>query len=206
MQLATLRQNTNNIPIGEVQRKMTKRLLGAAALWFAAVSAAPAGEVAGVKMENTTTVEGRTLQLNGMGLRKKVIFKVYVAGLYLQSRSKEASIIISSEQIKSIRLHILRNLSGSELAAAISDAFWMNVTSPRSAFEGRLQKLTAMFSSVVVGDVITLTYVPVKGTMFTAKGQQKGVIEGKDFADALFAVWLGDNPVQADLKKALLGN
>jgi dihydroorotate dehydrogenase len=185
---------------------MTKRLLGAGALWLAAVTAAPAGEVAGVKMENATTVEGKTLQLNGMGLRKKVIFKVYVAGLYLESRSKEASIIISSEQIKSMRLHILRNLSGSELAAAISDAFWMNVMSPRSAFEARLQELTTMFSSVVVGDVITLTYVPVKGTMFTAKGQQKGVIEGKDFADALFAVWLGDNPVQADLKKALLGN
>jgi hypothetical protein len=186
--------------------KMTKRLLGAAALWLAAVTAAPAGEVAGVKMENTTTVEGKTLQLNGMGLRKKAIFKVYVAGLYLEIRSKEASNIVSSEQIKSIRLHMLRNLSGSELADAISDAFWMNVKSTRSALEARLQKLTMMFPSVVTGDVITLSYVPMKGTMVTAKGQQKGVIEGKDFADALFAVWLGDNPVQVDLKKALLGN
>ena len=30
------------------------------------------------------------------------------------------------------------------------------------------------------------------------------MIEGRDFADALFAVWLGPNPVQDDLKKALL--
>jgi len=40
-------------------------------------------EVAGVKMPDTVTVEGKTLKLNGMGLRKKVMFKVYVAGLYL---------------------------------------------------------------------------------------------------------------------------
>ena len=30
-------------------------------------------------------------------------------------------------------------------------------------------------------------------------------IPGKDFADALFAVWLGPNPVEVALKRALLG-
>jgi hypothetical protein len=39
----------------------------------------------------------------------------------------------------------------------------------------------------------------------SAKNAEKGVIEGKDFADALFSVWLGPEPVQADLKTALLG-
>ena len=34
---------------------------------------------------------------------------------------------------------------------------------------------------------------------------EKGIIEGKDFSDALFSVWLGSNPVDAGLKKALLG-
>ncbi len=37
------------------------------------------------------------------------------------------------------------------------------------------------------------------------RGVEKGVIEGKDFADALFSVWLGSDPVDRDLKKALLG-
>jgi hypothetical protein len=41
--------------------------------------------------------------------------------------------------------------------------------------------------------------------MVSAKAAEKGVIEGKDFADALFSVWLGANPVQVDLKTALLG-
>ncbi len=188
--------------------KTNKRLLGMSALWLAMATAASAAanEVAGVKMESTSSVEGKTLQLNGMGLRKKLFFKVYVAGLYLENRSKDPASILSSEQIKSMRLHILRTLSGSELSDAISEAFWRNVKSPRSVFEARLQKLSKMFPSVVSGDNITLTYVPGKGTKVFAKGQEKGIVEGKDFADALFAVWLGDNPVQDDLKRALLGS
>jgi hypothetical protein len=62
-----------------------------------------------------------------------------------------------------------------------------------------------MIPDVVKGDEILLTYVPGRGTVVTAKGVEKGIIEGKDFADALFAVWLGPNPAQEDLKRALLG-
>ncbi|HYK88067.1 MAG TPA: chalcone isomerase family protein [Acidobacteriota bacterium] len=185
---------------------MNKRLLFTAAFWFAVSGSAQTNEVAGVKMDTTITLEGKSLQLNGIGLRKKLIFKVYVAGLYLENRSKDSSSVVSSEQIKSIRLHMLRSLSGSELSDAISEAFWRNVKSGRNQLEARLQKLASMFPSVVAGDIITLTYVPGKGTTVTAKGQQKGIVEGKDFADALLSVWLGDNPVQADLKRALLGS
>jgi hypothetical protein len=180
-------------------------ILTAVSIWLIAASTVTAGEVAGVKMGETAVIEGKTLRLNGMGLRKKLIFKVYVAGLYLENPSKDASSIISSDEIKSIRLHILRNLSGSEVSNAISEGFWRNVTQPRSTFENRLSRLGAMIPSVQEGDVIELIYIPGKGTLVNAKGQHKGVIEGKDFADALFSVWLGKNPVQSDLKKALLG-
>ncbi len=64
---------------------------------------------------------------------------------------------------------------------------------------------SAMFSDVKEGDQILMTYVPAKGTSVSIKGTEKGTVDGKDFGDALFAVWLGANPVQEDLKKALLG-
>jgi hypothetical protein len=179
-------------------------------LWLMSILAlsaavAAAGEVAGVKMPDTVTIEGKTLKLNGAGLRKKRMFKVYVAGLYVESTSKDAGAVISSDTVKSIRLHILRGLSGSQIGEAISDGFHHNSKAQMGALSERLQKLNGMFPAVVEGDQIVLTYVPGKGTMVSAKGQDKGVIEGKDFADALFAVWLGENPVQDDLKKALLG-
>jgi len=34
---------------------------------------------------------------------------------------------------------------------------------------------------------------------------RKELIEGEDFYRALLRIWLGDKPVQEDLKKALLG-
>jgi chalcone isomerase-like protein len=170
-----------------------------------AASVALAGEAAGVKLADTVTVEGKTLKLNGIGLRKKMLFKVYVAGLYVENPSKDAATVISADEIKSITLHILRGLSGSQIGEAISDGFWHNSKARMGELSDRLQKLTSMFPAVVEGDEIVLTYVPGKGTSVSAKGQDKGVIAGKDFADALFAVWLGGNPVQDDLKQALLG-
>jgi Chalcone isomerase-like len=164
-----------------------------------------AGEAAGVKMPDSVTVEGKTLKLNGIGLRKKVVFKVYVAGLYLENSSKDPAAVISSDQVKSMRLSILRSLKGSQITEAIVEGFEKNSKAQMGALKARLEKFNAMFPDVVEGDQIDMTYVPGKGTVVTAKGSEKGVIEGKDFADALFSVWLGANPVQEDLKKALLG-
>ncbi|HYT31882.1 MAG TPA: chalcone isomerase family protein [Thermoanaerobaculia bacterium] len=180
-----------------------RSLLGLVLSLAAAITLA--GEVAGVKMPDTVTVEGKTLKLNGMGLRKKVVFKVYVAGLYLESPSKDVAAVLSSDQIKSMRLSILRSLKGSQITEAIVEGFEKNSKAQMGALKARLEKFNAMFPDVQEGDQIEMTYVPGKGTVVTAKGTEKGVIEGKDFADALFSVWLGANPVQEDLKKALLG-
>jgi len=184
---------------------MKSRLTLAVSLFVATAWVASAGEVAGVKMADTATVEGKTVSLNGMGLRKKVVFKVYVAGLYVETPSKDAATIISSDQIKSMRLSILRSLDAAKITEAISEGFEKNSTAQMGALKARLEKFNAMFPNVKEGDEIVMTYVPGKGTVVTAKGVEKGVIEGKDFADALFAVWLGANPVQEDLKRALLG-
>jgi hypothetical protein len=183
---------------------MTRKLLLVVALSLGVAAAARAAEVAGVKMPDTMTVEGKTLKLNGTGLRKKIFFKVYVAALYVETPSTDPATIIASDQIKSITLHILRSLGGAQIGDAISDGFWRNSKDRMYALNDRLQKLIGMFPAVDYGDEIVLTYVPGKGLSVTAKGQAKGTIEGKDFADALLGVWLGANPVQEDLKAALL--
>ena len=164
-----------------------------------------AKEVAGVNVPESTTVEGKTLKLNGAGLRKKMVFKVYVAGLYLEAPSKDATAIISSDQTRRMHLSVLRSLSSHQVNEAIEEGFEKNSKSKMGALKARLDKLAAMIPNVEKGDEIVLTYVPGKGTVVSAKNAEKGVIEGKDFADALFSVWLGAEPVQADLKTALLG-
>lgn len=177
------------------------------ALLLGLVAAFPAlgKEVSGVSLPETTTVDGKTLKLNGMGLRKKMVFKVYVAGLYLENGSKDAASVISSDQVKRMQLSVLRSLSSHQVNEAIEEGFEKNSKAQMTALKPRLEKLAAMIPNVEKGDQILLTYVPGRGTVVTAKNVEKGVIEGKDFADALFAVWLGPSPVQEDLKAALLG-
>ncbi len=183
-----------------------KKVTALAAL-FCLATALPAfaREVAGVTLPDSTTVEGKTLKLNGMGLRKKVVFKVYVGGLYLENPSKDAATVISSDQIKRMQLSVLRSLSTKQVTEAIEEGFEKNSKAQMGALKARLDRLGTMIPDVEKGDQILLTYVPGKGTVVSAKNAEKGVIEGKDFADALFAVWLGPNPVQEDLKKGLLG-
>lgn len=168
-------------------------------------SAASAAELAGVTMPDTDTIEGKTLKLNGLGLRKKAIFKVYVAGLYLENSSKDSAAILASNEIKSMRLHILRGLKGKQVSDAIVEGFERNSKSELPKLKSRLDKFAAMIPDVEEGDQIVMTWLPDKGTKITVRGTDRGTIEGRDFADALFAVWLGPAPVQEDLKKALLG-
>ena len=51
---------------------------------------------------------------------------------------------------------------------------------------------------------VLLDYLPGQGTRVTIKGDVKGVIDGKDFNDALLNIWLGDEPADDDLKEAML--
>jgi hypothetical protein len=182
-----------------------KKTLSLTVILALSAAIASAGEAAGVRMPDTATIEGKTLKLNGIGLRTKVVFKVYVLGLYLETPSKDAAAIISSDQVKSIRMSYLREVAGPKISEAIAEGFERNSKAEMPKLKARLDKLAAMIPDLVKGDEIVLTFVPGKGTVVTAKGAEKGVIEGKDFADALFSVWLGSNPAQEDLKKALLG-
>ena len=182
-----------------------KKLFLALSLSLALPSLLLASEVAGVRVPETVTASGKTLKLNGAGLRKKFLFKVYVAGLYVENPSKNAASILSATEVKSMRLHILRSLHGSQITDAIAEGFERNSKDQIPKLKARLDKLGTMIPDVKDGDEIALTWVPDKGTEVAVRGTDRGVIEGQDFADALFAVWLGPNPVQDDLKKALLG-
>ena len=184
---------------------MKTRIALAVLLCLGLAAAARARQVGGVDLPDTVTVEGKMLKLNGGGVRTKAIFKVYVAGLYLETPGRDAASIASSDQVKRMTLVLLRGLDKGKITEAITEGFEKNSRAQLPALKARLDRFNAMIPDLEKGDQIVLTYVPGKGTEVSAKGAAKGTIEGKDFADALFSVWLGANPVQEDLKKALLG-
>jgi len=164
------------------------------------------GELAGVDFADKVTVGGKDLVLNGMGLRKKSIIKVYVAGLYVEQAGQNPSAIVSADGPKKLVMHFLTNrATKKKMDAAWAEGFELNSPSSFSALSERVQKFADFFGDMKKGDVIALTIVPGSATKAELNGLAKGTIDGDDFGQALLMVWLGDHPPSDDLKDGLLG-
>ena len=172
---------------------------------LAAAAAAQAKELAGVKVPDTLSAEGTSLTLNGLGLRKRAIFSVYVGGLYLVSPSKDPAAILSADAPKAVSMHFLRSVTKAQLVDAFKEGFESNAKEKAAAQKANVEKLLEMLTDVKEGDVMVFSYAPGKGTTVSKGEKAAGLIEGKDFADIIFALWLGPQPPSEDLKKGMLG-
>ncbi len=172
---------------------------------FLALPVAHAGELKGVKMDDAITVNAKALKLNGLGLRTKVVFKVYVGGLYLEAPTKDAAQVIATDQTKRVVMAVLRDLDKKTVVEAIYKGFEKNAADQMAALKDRLEKFTAQIPDLKEGERLTITYTPAKGTVLTDSAGREIAIEGKDFSEAMFSVWFGKFPVDEDLKKGMLG-
>jgi len=173
---------------------------------FPAAFPAASAEVAGVNIPDAD----QQLVLNGAGLRKRAFFQVYAIGLYLPEKKAAAADAIGAAGPKRIAIYMLRDVGADQFADALTDGMKENVSETEmKAFEPRLKQLVAIMAEMKEakkGLRITLDWLPASGTQVTVDGKAAGApIPGDDFYRALLKIWLGDNPVQADLKKALLG-
>ena len=179
-----------------------------AALFFAVTLSANALEIKGVKVDETAQVGGNALVLNGAGVRTKAIFKVYVAALYLAQKTSDANAVINDTGNKRVSMHMLRELSAEKLLNALDEGFTANNSAAEmTAIEPQMKAFRAMMTSaksVKEGDVILLDYTS-SGTQINLNGKALGAVEGAAFNQALLRVWLGAKPVDASLKKAMLG-
>jgi len=166
---------------------------------------ASAGKLAGVTMPDSKTVAKKKLVLNGMGLREATVFNVdvYVAGLYLETRSSDAKAIISSEQVKQIHLRFVRDVDRDDMTDAWKEGFKKN---GGKALKSQLSTLNSWMSGLDDGESMLFTYVPGTGTTVVVKGKTMGTIKGADFARVVFAIWLGPKPPNGGLKKGMLGS
>lgn len=164
-----------------------------------------AATLGGVNMPDQTTVNGKTLVLNGLGMRTATFLKVkvYVIGLYLESKSSDAEAIIKSNQAKRIEMHFVHDVTAKELRDGWSEAFesnYQNVTS----IKGQISKFNASMRDVKSGDSIVLDFsgdtvdVLVNATKIES-------IKGNAFQQAALSIWLGRKPPNKALKAGILG-
>ena len=165
----------------------------------------------GVVVPPSAQVGASQLRLNGAGTRYFLIFKVYVAELYLPRTTRSANAALGMAGPKLMRLVMLRDVSGKELGDKLTEDIKNNV--PAADFAtmitglARMGGLFADRHELREGDVVELTDLPGKGMQISINGQ----VEGAPYADAnffdnLLRVWLGPRPASQRLKKALLGH
>jgi len=166
-------------------------------------------DFAGIHLVDRMQLGNTVLELNGGGIRKKFFFNVYVAALYLPQKQKSAEAIIADDHDHRIVLYMLREVSGKKMFSAFQDAIEANLTSDeKSTLDKQIKQMGQIFESiseVKKNDIVRFDYVPATGTSITVNGAERGVIAGVAFNRALLKIWLGNNPVQDDLKEGMLG-
>ena len=172
---------------------------------------AAAVEVDGVTVPERIQIgaDGPKLLLNGAGVRTRLIFKVYVAALYLRVKMNNGEEILRNDQPRRLMLHMLRDLTSGQLTTSMNDALHETLTpEERLPLDLRMQQFNAIFEplhEVKQGMQIAIDYVPESGTTVLVNGHEKGRIPGADFSQALLRVWIGAHPKDPELRNALLG-
>lgn len=172
---------------------------------------AGAAEVEGVKLPDQVKLGdgGPELVLNGAGVRTRVFFKVYVGALYLQQKRNSTEAVLADTGARRIAMHLLRELTSDQLFSALNDGLKNNHAPGELAkLEPQVKQLESIFNAVKAaktGDVILLDHVPGSGTRVVVNGEVRGTVPGDEFNRALLRIWLGEQPADASLKKAMLG-
>jgi hypothetical protein len=178
---------------------------------LALAGAAHAGELEGVQLEDRVQVDGQALELNGMALRTRMFFKVYVAGLYLPQKVSSAERAIEGSGAKRIVLVMLRDATADQFCESVE----LGLEANHSEWEVERIKpqAQALFAKIrAVGEArkgmrIVLDYSPsaVATTLFVDGAAQGEPMPGAEFFRGLLRIWLGERPAQPDLKRMLLG-
>jgi hypothetical protein len=165
-----------------------------------------AGTLAGITLPDSMDVNGQQFVLNGMALRKKVVFKVYVAGLYLPAKEQSGEKILTVDEPRCTVMHFLRSVSPKQVNEAWYDGLEANTPGYSPQLKQQFDSLAAMMEDLKDGDKLVFTYKPGVGTEVKIKGKIKGTLGDKAFADALFSCWIGKKPGPGEkFKKGLLG-
>jgi len=180
----------------------------------AAIPAAQARDIAEPRSGTTFADRSGDMSLLGVGLRTRTMLKVkvYAIGLYVSDAALSGPLaphkgkttspafyrdLTAGDFAKQVTMKFLRGLSADQ----IRDAFRDSLT---GADKARTETFLGYFGDTKPGEEYVIRWTPGAGLETTVTGQPKPPIDDKAFASAVFGIWLGDKPVQEDIKKDLV--
>lgn len=185
-------------------------LTGTFALVLGAAAMAAPIELAGVRVEDSATVAGVKVPLNGAGIRVKFV-KIYVGELNVSQKVHSLEELIAAPGPKRLKMTFLREIDASAFGKLLTRGVQDNVPkeqlSPMVPGLIRMGEIFTVNRGFVAGDTTTIDWIPGTGMVVTAKGK----VQGEPFKDVAFfngmmAIWFGPSPGDWKLKDALLDN
>jgi len=176
------------------------------ACWVATNAAA--ATLAGETLPDTYSVDGKSLVLNGIGVRTLTIFHIraYVAGLYLPNPSHDAQQILASPGPKVILLKFIRAASKSRVERQYREGEEKNCGDGGCdrADEAEFDRLVAAAPAVAAGDTSTYVFTGKSVRVF-ANDQLIDDFTNQDLAYRLLSGFIGNRPPSPELRRQLLG-
>jgi hypothetical protein len=162
-------------------------------------------EVEGVEFDDDYLAESHRLTLRGTGLFRYLGFvKAYVGALYVAEG--EAAEDVLADVAKRLEVEYFHAIAGEDFGPATNKIIAQNVDSETlEKLRPRIEYHNALYRDVQPGDRYALTYLPGRGTELALNGEPLGIIPGADFASAIYAMWLGEAPMNRSFKQQLLG-
>ena len=151
--------------------------------------------------------QGSTITKNGQGTRIIFFMKVYEASLYLETKNSNAQEIITMDSPMAIRIDVTSEMVTAEaMKKALSEGLEKSTGNNTDLINKEIIQLSSSFDSAVSsGDHYEFIYLPDLGTHVLKNSELVELIKGLSFKKAFFGIFLSDNPIQKNLKKALLG-
>lgn len=191
-------------------RYLKSVLVGIVSVFLGASALAAAIEVHGVKVEDSMTVAGVKLELNGYGTRFRGPFKVYVGDLYTAKKVGSFEELIAAPGPKRLTMTFLREIEagpfGKLLTRGVEDNVPKNEISKLVPGLIRMGDIFTVNKVLKVGDTIVLDWIPGTGMVITAKGVVQGEpFKEPEFYKAIMSIWFGASPADWKLKDGMLG-
>lgn len=174
-----------------------------------ALSAHAVVEVDGVQLDDTATVAGTRLVLNGAAVRKRGYFKTDVTALYLPEHRSNPADIYRPNGVRRLVLVLLRDIPSSTISRYFVGDFKQVATD--AEFKqvinevGQMGQVYGGLPRVNKGDVVVIDWVPGVGLSAFLNGKSMGTpIKNPLFYEIYMRMYLGAS-VPDDFRKALLG-
>lgn len=166
--------------------------------------------VEGARYDTSVVLAGQPLVLNGVGVRKRFVFDIYVGGLYVGKKAARTEELVGQPGPKRVALRFLRDVEGELFVNSLHVGLRANHSEAELArWQKQVETLTTTIKTIALarrGDTVYFDYTPQDGTRVSVNGVTRGpLIPGEDFYAAVLRVWLGETPADAGLKKGMLG-